>query len=168
MWLCSNLAVLLKNQNPWSPYGPPKAGGWVAHPNPGWPVITNVEIQTKFKLCGHTEAEGQPINNLKTIELECQHRNFGEFTSRQPDHLWWGSGSPGAFMGRIWRPGDRFSKALSGNVEFSNSFIQNNLAWALFSRWNCCQLNATESHLFEFDNGSGNGTIWHHMPTMRN
>ena len=27
--------VLLKNQNPWSPYGPPKAGGWVAHPNPG-------------------------------------------------------------------------------------------------------------------------------------
>ena len=43
-------AVLLKNQNPWSPYGPPKAGGWVAHPNPGWPVITNVEIQTKLKL----------------------------------------------------------------------------------------------------------------------
>ena len=44
------LTVLLKNQNPWSPYGPPKAGGWVAHPNPGWPVITNVEIQTKLKL----------------------------------------------------------------------------------------------------------------------
>ena len=39
-----------ENQNPWSPYGPPKAGGWVAHPNPGWPVITNVEIQTKLKL----------------------------------------------------------------------------------------------------------------------
>ena len=45
-------AVLLKNQNPWSPYGPSKAGGWVAHPNPGWPVITNVEIQTKLKLSG--------------------------------------------------------------------------------------------------------------------
>ena len=45
-----NLSVLLKNQNPWSPYGSPKAGGWVAHPNPGSPVITNVEIQTKLKL----------------------------------------------------------------------------------------------------------------------
>ena len=25
-------------------------GVWVAHPNPGWPVITNVEIQAKLKL----------------------------------------------------------------------------------------------------------------------
>ena len=38
-----------------------------------------------------------------------------EFIGCQTDHRWWDLGSPGGFMGRIWRPGDHISAALLRN-----------------------------------------------------
>ena len=114
---------LRKMPNPGSPNGPPMIDGWVVHLSSGGPSINNVlRLWNQLKMVRMSQSTSAfylgIITNRHMISVESYVQfhseifsaKHNEFIGCQTDHRWWDLGSPGGFMGHIWRPGARLTK----------------------------------------------------------